>query len=52
MFDELPIAPVELLDRVSQPLFMAFAFGNLLDHGGFGAGSRNRGPGALCQLLA
>src|SRR5260370_783266 len=42
MFDELPIAPVELLERVSQPLFMAFAFGNLLDHGAFGADAHNR----------
>ena len=52
MFDELPIAAVEFLDHVSQPLFMAFSFGNLLRHGRFGAGSRHRGPGAFCQLLA
>src|SRR6202521_1557627 len=52
MLDDLPIAPVELLHRVSQPLFMAFSFGNLLGHGRFGAGSLHRGPGALRQLFA
>src|ERR1700674_1849243 len=52
MFDELPIAPVELLHRVSQPLLMTFSFRNLLGHRGLGAGSLHRGPGALRQLFA